>query len=53
MLLQQKGGRIRRCVEVEKFKGNAASAVEQFGAVTPAKNLARHSIDDLLSALQQ
>lgn len=52
MLLQQKGGRIRACVEVEKFKGNAASAVEQFGAVTPAKNLARHSQTPIISTPQ-
>ena len=52
MLLQQKGGRIREAVTVEKFVGNAASAVEQFGAVTPAKNLARHSQTPIISTPQ-
>jgi hypothetical protein len=52
MLLQQTGGRIRPCVEVEKFVGNAASAVEQFGAVTPVKNLARHSATPIISTPQ-
>jgi Phage capsid protein len=52
MLLQQKGGRLRACVELEKFKGQAASAVEQFGPVTPAKNLARHSITPIISTPQ-
>lgn len=52
MLLQQKGGRIRNCVEVEKFVGQAASAVEQFGAVTPVKNLARHSATPIISTPQ-
>jgi hypothetical protein len=52
MLLQQTGGRIRPCVEVEKFVGNAASAVEQFGAVTPVKNLARHSPTPIISTPQ-
>lgn len=52
MLLQQKGGRIRDAVTVEKFVGNAASAVEQFGVVTPAKNLARHSQTPIISTPQ-
>ena len=52
MLLQQKGGRIRPCVEQEKFVGQAASAVEQFGPVTPVKNLARHSATPIISTPQ-
>lgn len=49
MLLQQKGGRLRDCVQVESFKGKAAKAVEQFGAVTPVKNLSRHADTPLIS----
>lgn len=51
-LLQQKGGRLWDHVMQEQFYGQAASAVEQFGVVTPAKNLARHSPTPIISTPQ-
>jgi len=49
LLLQQKGGKLANAVMVENFVGKAASAVEQFGAVKPIKNMARHSDTPLIS----
>lgn len=49
MLLQQMGGKLAGAVMVENFVGKAASACEQFGAVKPVKNLARHSDTPLIS----
>jgi hypothetical protein len=41
MLLQQQGSRFRGAVQEQAFVGKAASVVEQFGAVTPVKNIGR------------
>ena len=49
MLLQQRGGKLAPYVMVENFYGKGAKAVEQFGAVKPVKNLARHSDTPLIS----
>lgn len=42
-LLQQQGSRLRSAVTEQAFTGKAATFVEQFGSVTPVKNLARNS----------
>ncbi|WP_104668705.1 phage capsid protein [Ensifer adhaerens] len=52
MLLQQQGSRLRGAVMEHGFVGKAATVVEQFGAVTPVKNLARHSDTPLISTPQ-
>lgn len=49
ILLQQKGGKLASAVMVENFYGKGAKAAEQFGAVKPVKNLARHSDTPLIS----
>ena len=43
MLLQQQGSRIRPYVREQAFKGMAADFLEQFGSVSPTKNLSRHA----------
>lgn len=52
MLLQQQGSRLRGAAMEHGFVGKAATVVEQFGAVTPVKNLARHSDTPLISTPQ-
>lgn len=52
MLLQQQGSRLRGAIMEHGFVGKAATVVEQFGAVTPVKNLARHSDTPLISTPQ-
>ena len=52
MLLQQQGSRLRPSVQVQAFTGKAASVVEQFGAVTPSRNLPRHADTPLISTPQ-
>jgi hypothetical protein len=52
MLLQQQGSRLRDAVNVQNFTGKAASVVEQFGAATPVKNLARGSDTPLIGVQQ-
>lgn len=52
MLLQQEGSRLRNAVMEHGFVGKAATVVEQFGAVSPVKNLARHSDTPLISTPQ-
>ncbi len=49
MLLQQMGGKLRPYVTIGSYKGKAAKAVEQIGAVKPVKNLSRHSDTPLIS----
>jgi len=48
-LLQQQGSRLRSTVKEYAFMGQSATVVEQFGAVTPVKNQARHSNTPLIS----
>lgn len=52
MLLQQQGSRLRDAVMNYSFQGKAASMVEQFGSVTPVRNLGRHSDTPLISTPQ-
>lgn len=52
MLLQQQGSRLRSAVMERAFVGKAATMVEQFGAVTPVRNQARHSDTPLISTPQ-
>lgn len=52
MLLQQQGSRLRKAVQERAFVGKAATMVEQFGAVTPVRNQARHSDTPLISTPQ-
>lgn len=52
MLLQQQGSRLRNAVQVQSLTGKAASIMEQFGAVTPVKNMARHSDTPLVGVPQ-
>lgn len=52
MLLQQMGTRFRSTVTEQAFMGKAASVVEQFGAVTPVRNLPRHAATPLISTPQ-
>ena len=49
MLLQQKGGKLLSTVRQASYTGQAAKAVEQFGAVKPVKNLSRHADTPLIS----
>lgn len=48
-LLQQKGGKLASTVMQQSFTGKGAKAVEQVGAVSPVKNLGRHSDTPLIS----
>jgi hypothetical protein len=48
-LLQQKGGKLSSYVRQASYTGQAAKAVEQFGAVKPVKNLSRHADTPLIS----
>lgn len=48
-LLQQMGSRLRTTVREYAFTGQQAVPVEQFGAVSPVKNQARHSNTPLVS----
>ena len=52
MLLQQQGSRLRGAVQNMKFVGKAASMAEQFGSVSPVRNVARHSDTPLISTPQ-
>lgn len=52
MLLQQQGSRLRNTVMVQALSGKAASIMEQFGAVTPVKNMSRHSDTPLIGVPQ-
>ena len=49
MLLQQKGGRLASTVSQQSYIGKGAKAAEQVGAVSPVKNLGRHSDTPLIS----
>lgn len=51
-LLQQQGSRLRPTVKEYAFVGQSATVVEQFGAVSPVKNQARHSNTPLVSTPQ-
>lgn len=52
MLLQQQGSRLRNAVQNYSFVGQAASMMEQFGAVSPVRNQSRHSDTPLISTPQ-
>ena len=52
MLLQQQGSRLRGAVQNHSFVGQAATVVEQFGAVTPVRNLSRAADTPLISTPQ-
>jgi hypothetical protein len=49
MLLQQQGSRLRNAVQNYSFVGKAASVCEQFGSVTPSRNVSRHADTPLIS----
>jgi hypothetical protein len=49
MLLQQKGGKLASYVTQASYTGKGAKATEQVGAVSPVKNLGRHSDTPLIS----
>lgn len=52
MLLQQQGSRLRDAVTNYSFHGKAATMVEQFGAVSPVRNMSRHADTPLISTPQ-
>ena len=49
LLLQQKNSRFSPAVMQDTFVGKAASMLEQFGSVTPARNLPRHADTPLIA----
>jgi hypothetical protein len=52
MLLQQRGSKLREAVVTFPLLGKAASVLEQFGYVTPVRNMSRHSDTPLISTPQ-
>ena len=49
LLLQQKNSRFSPAVMQDTFVGKAASMLEQFGSVTPARNAPRHADTPLIA----
>lgn len=49
MLLQQGASRLRSSVQTYSLMGKAASVLEQVGAVSPVRNMARHADTPLIS----
>lgn len=48
-LAQQRGSRLRMCVDVDSYTGTGGKAVEQIGSVNPTKRTSRHADTPLIS----